>query len=285
MTTRESKRLKTNDEAPYELIYHPGIPGRGEFIRLAFEEAGVAYTDHSKDPEKASSLISEQTSPENVGDEHNPPTFAPPSLRHGDLLIHQTSNILLYVAPKIGLAPKEGNAIYHLNQIVLTLLDGLVNELHDTHHPIAVMWYYDDQKAEAKKRATYFLDDRLPKYLRYVQRLLDAKTSGSGPWLYGNELTYADLVLFQVCLCCINVTSENADKMCDKNRSWMGPSLLFQRRQRSWKSQATMMASLSCTRLSRNDPTSRRIWKVSGVQLTLMVFTDTILSWKRSRFS
>jgi glutathione S-transferase len=37
----------TKTHPQYELLYWPGIPGRGEFIRLAFEAAGVSYKDVS----------------------------------------------------------------------------------------------------------------------------------------------------------------------------------------------------------------------------------------------
>lgn len=198
MSQPDPKRVKVDDDAPYELIYWPGLPGRGEFVRLVFEEAGVPYTDIAQNTEKAFDAVTKLTALDNVGDEHNPPALAPPALKHGNLLISQTTNILLYLAPRVGLAPKEGNGVYHLNEIALTIMDGLVNELHDTHHPIAVGQYYSEQKEEAKKRSSYFIKERLPKYFKYMQRLFDAKTSGEGPWLYGDSLTYADLVLFQV---------------------------------------------------------------------------------------
>ncbi|KAF5620496.1 glutathione S-transferase [Fusarium sp. NRRL 52700] len=198
MSQPDPKRVKTDDDAPYELIYWPVIPGRGEFVRLVFEEAGVPYSDVAQNVDKGMEAVKSLTSTDNIGDEHNPPALAPPALKHGHLLISQTPNILLYVAPRVGLAPKEGNGVYHLNEIVLTILDGLVNELHDTHHPIAISLYYEDQKDESKKKSEYFIKERLPKYFKYMQRVLDAKTSGEGPWLYGDSLTYADLVLFQV---------------------------------------------------------------------------------------
>ena len=196
MSQPDSKRVKT-EEPSYELIYWPGLPGRGEFARLLFEEAGVPYVDRADKPKDAVSAISSLTAGDNFGDDSNPPLFAPPVLKHGDLVINQVSNILLYLAPKLGLGPSEGPAVYHLNAIVATILDGLVNELHDTHHPIAVEDTYEDQKPEAKKRATAFIQNRLPKFFTYFQRLFNAKTSGDGPWIYGNNLTYADLVLFQ----------------------------------------------------------------------------------------
>ncbi|RSL54481.1 hypothetical protein CEP53_007423 [Fusarium sp. AF-6] len=184
-------------QSEYELFYWPGFPGRGEFIRLLFEEADVPYSDIAKTPDKAMPTVMGLISTENLGDDHNPPPLAPPMLKHGDLVIHQLPNILLYLAPKLGLAPKEGDAVYHLNQISLTMLDGFLIEIHETHHPIAISLYYEDQKEEAKRRSKYFIKDRLPKYFGYMQRVLEAKTSGQGPWLYGDSLTYVDLVLFQ----------------------------------------------------------------------------------------
>ncbi|KAF5019603.1 hypothetical protein F66182_8389 [Fusarium sp. NRRL 66182] len=197
MSQPDSKRVKVDDDAPYELIYWPTIPGRGEFIRLLFEESQVPYSDVAQNKEQAFALVTSYISTENIGDAHNPPPLAPPILKHGDLIINQVPNILLYVAPRVGLAPKEGSAVFHLNQIVLTILDGLANELHDTHHPISVSQYYEDQKEEAKKRSRAFTNERLPKFFGWIQRVLDAKTSGEGPWLYGDSVTYADLVLFQ----------------------------------------------------------------------------------------
>ena len=187
-------------EPPFELIYWPGLPGRGEFVRLLFEESGVPYKDIAKTPQEAVAAVKGLIDPENCGDEFNPPILAPPALKHGDLLLNQTSNILMYLAPRLGLLPLDSNGLFHLNQIVLTILDGLVNELHDTHHPVSVSAYYEDQKPEAKKRAKCFTEERLPKFLTYVQRVLKAPTSGKGPWLYGAKLSYADLVLFQVTL-------------------------------------------------------------------------------------
>ncbi|EQK97650.1 hypothetical protein G6O67_006391 [Ophiocordyceps sinensis] len=194
-----SSQSRSANDAHYELIYWPGLPGRGELIRLLFEEAGVPYTDTAKGTgDDAVSAVLGYISTGNKGDANNPPVLAPPILRHGGLTLHQTPNILLYLAPRLGLAPAPGDdGLLHLNQIVLTIIDGLVNEVHETHHPIAVSAVYEDQKPEATKRSKVFRDERLPKYLAYVQRLLDAETSGQGPWLYGDKLTYADLVLFQ----------------------------------------------------------------------------------------
>ncbi|OAA53876.1 Glutathione S-transferase, protein [Cordyceps fumosorosea ARSEF 2679] len=198
MSEPDSKRLKTTgDEPEYELVYWPGIPGRGEFVRLLFEEAGVAYADPARtSPDKAVAQVLAAT---DAG--ANPPVLAVPVLKHGAVTLSQTPSILLYLATRLGLAPAATEtAFYHLNQACLTILDGFCTEVHETHHPVATSLHYEEQKPEAKKRAKAFIEERAPKFLAYVQRLVD---SGDGPWLHGDSLTYVDLVLFQ----CIDGTS------------------------------------------------------------------------------
>jgi len=202
--------MSASATAPYELMYWPGIPGRAEHIRLLLEAAQVAYTDHSVAAAGASLVLS-HISGKNTGTALNPPPFAPPILKHGDLLIHQTSNILLYLGPKHGLAPAfpsppavadtgpavEDDGLFHVNQLALMALDGLGNEAHDTHHPVATGLYYEDQKPEAKRAAEHYRNVRLPKFLGFFERVLAGERSGGGEWLYGGRMTYADLVLFQ----------------------------------------------------------------------------------------
>ncbi|KAF4582804.1 Glutathione S-transferase protein [Ophiocordyceps camponoti-floridani] len=182
----------------YKLIYWPELPGRAEFIRLLFEEADVSYGDTGKGPpEEAVSAVTGIISPNEPPGSSNAPLLAPPVLQHGRLVLSQTANILLYLAPRLGLGPKDGDGLFRLNGIVLTLLDGFVNEVHETHHPIAVQEYYENQRDEARRRSKAFREQRLPKFMAFAQHLLEADSSGEGPWLYGGRLTYADLVLFQ----------------------------------------------------------------------------------------
>ena len=70
-------------------------------------------------------------------------------------MIAQTANILHYLGPRLGLAPDAESARLWLHQLQLTVED-LVLDIHDTHHPIAMSLYYEDQKAESKRRAEYF---------------------------------------------------------------------------------------------------------------------------------
>jgi len=196
-----AKRAKSGKDVPYNLVYWPGIPGRGEHIRLALEEAAADYTDTAF-TEGGVSEVLEFVHGKAPDDGINPPPCAPPILKHGDLVISQTPNILLYLGPRLGLVPdnnEDPDALYRINGLALTALDGLSNEPHDCHHPIASGLYYEDQKVESKRKAEDYVKNRLPKFLSYFERVLGSKASGDGPWLYGGSLTYADLVLFQVC--------------------------------------------------------------------------------------
>ncbi|KAF2013463.1 glutathione S-transferase protein-like protein [Aaosphaeria arxii CBS 175.79] len=178
--------------APYELIYYVGVPGRGEHIRLALEEAGAEYTDTASLPmDKCREFVTSYLTP----GPGNPPYYAPPLFKHGDLVISQTSNILMYLGSKLGLAGANQNDEYRVNALALTALDGLSNEVHDSHHPIAVELYYEDQREESKRRCQEWIKTRLPKHLGYWERALASDEGGN--WLLGKTFTYADLVLFQ----------------------------------------------------------------------------------------
>ncbi|KAL2023096.1 hypothetical protein VTK56DRAFT_3702 [Thermocarpiscus australiensis] len=194
-----TKRQRSAKDVPYNLIYWPGIPGRGEHIRLALEEAGVEYTD-TAGTEGGMDEVLAFVGGKEPDDDINPPVLFPPFLKHGDLVISQTPNILLYLGRRLGLVPDadaDPDGLYRVNALALTALDGLSNEPHDCHHPISAELYYEDQKAESKRKAEDYVKRRLPKFLGYFERVLGSKASGDGPWLYGGRLTYADLVLFQ----------------------------------------------------------------------------------------
>jgi glutathione S-transferase len=172
----------------YELYYWPTIQGRGEYVRLALEEAGADYTDVARGKGGTAAMVKMMQA------KGGTPPFAPPFLKSGRLVIGQTANILLYLGSRHGLAPKTEAGRLWVHQLQLTVTD-FVAEVHDTHHPIATSLYYEDQKGPAKQRATDFLKERVPKYLGYFERVL--KNSG-GPYLAGRKLSYADLSLFQI---------------------------------------------------------------------------------------
>jgi glutathione S-transferase len=176
----------------YELYYHASNPGRGEFVRLALEDAGAEYVDIARESGPGMGTDAMTQLMQDVGIEH--PPFAPPFLRHGDVLIGQTANILQYLGPRLGLAPGDEAGRLWAHQLQLTIAD-LVKEIQDTHHPIAHGLYYDDQKTEAIAHTKHFLAERVPKFLAYFERVLDVNGRGV---LVGNAVTYVDLSLFQL---------------------------------------------------------------------------------------
>jgi glutathione S-transferase len=176
----------------YQLHYWPTIQGRGEFVRLALEEAGAAYVDVARGDEGDGG--GEEALMADLAEGDHPP-FAPPFLVDGDLVIGQTANILLHLGLRYGLAPRDEGGRLWVNQLQMTIAD-LVAEAHDVHHPVGMGLYYEDQKPEAARRAQEFRTQRMKKYLSWYETVLEKAPKGG--WLIGADLTYADLSLFQV---------------------------------------------------------------------------------------
>jgi glutathione S-transferase len=181
------------DKTPYELYYWPSIQGRGEFIRLALEAAAAPYVDVARLSEEVGGGV-----PALMrflrGEQPGIFPLAPPFLKAGELVLSQTPNILAFLAPRLGLVPDGEASRVHANQLMLTIAD-LANEAHDTHHPIGVSLYYEDQKPEALRRANDFVKHRMPKFLGYFERLLER---GDRRHLLGSTLSYVDLGIFQL---------------------------------------------------------------------------------------
>jgi glutathione S-transferase len=176
----------------YELYYWPGIQGRGEFVRLALEAAGAPYVDVARERGGMASMTKIL---DGKGVALAP--FAPPFLRDGDVIVSHVANILLYLGPKLGLAPRPRALVPFAHGLQLTITD-FVAEIHDTHHPISGELYYEDQKKPAKARAAAFLDNRLPKFLGYFENTLTRNPAGPRHAV-GRTLTTVDLSLFQLC--------------------------------------------------------------------------------------
>jgi glutathione S-transferase len=160
---------------PYELYYWPGIQGRGEFVRLALEAAGADYIDVAREHGTGRG-VKGMTAKLEGGAPQTP--FAPPFLRDGEIVVSHVANILHYLGPKLGLAPKDEAGRIFANGLQLTITD-YVAEIHDTHHPIS------------------FLDHRVPKYLGYFERVLTDNPAGPAQCV-GDTLTTVDLSLFQI---------------------------------------------------------------------------------------
>jgi glutathione S-transferase len=177
----------------YELYYWPSIQGRGEFVRLALEEAGADYRDVGRESGKGAGVTALQRYLK--GRLERAP-FAPPFLKAGRLVIGQTANILQFLGFRHGLAPRDERGRLWTHELQLTLADFLV-EIHDTHHPVGSGLYYEDQKPEARRRAADFLKNRLPKFLDYFEQVLSRNARGAR-YLVGQKLTYADLSMYQI---------------------------------------------------------------------------------------
>ncbi|MGH8288077.1 MAG: glutathione S-transferase [Steroidobacteraceae bacterium] len=179
----------------YELYYWPSLQGRGEFVRLALEEAAAPYTDIALVPEaKGGGVRAVQRLLHDSALEHAP--FAPPFLRAGRELIGQTANILLFLGDRLGLAPRSAAGKRWTHQLQLTIAD-FVAEVHDTHHPVGGGLYYKEQRREAKRRSKEFRESRMPKYLGYFERVMTSSRRG-GTWMVGARISYVDLSMAQV---------------------------------------------------------------------------------------
>lgn len=206
----------------YELFYWPMLQGRGEFVRLALEDAEADYTDiarHGQGSHGGMARMQQvlESEPDHTGDDSDKHDngdssgtkgsaggialpfelpFAPPFLKARPHVVSQTANILQFLGPRLSLVPEDAASRTFINGLQLTIADA-VTEAHDTHHPIASSLYYEDQKAAAKARAGDFIDQRIPKFLGYFQRVIERNPADAG-WLVGHQASYADLSLFQL---------------------------------------------------------------------------------------
>ncbi len=174
----------------YELYYWPSIQGRGEFVRLALEEAGADYVDVARRGKSGVAAMMKLLERKNLAR----PPYAPPFLKAGKDIIAQTALILFYLGPRLGLAPRDEVSRLWTHQLQLTITD-LVVHIHDTHHPVSAWLYYEEQKPAAKRRTRDFWRYRLPKFLGYFERVL---RHNGGKYMVGRRLSYVDLSLFQV---------------------------------------------------------------------------------------
>jgi glutathione S-transferase len=178
---------------PIELYYWPGIQGRGEFVRLLLEESGTSYVDVARTRKNGMAAMMTYLD----GEHRGPLPFAPPFVKVGGRIVAQTANVLAFLAARLELVPDDEALRAEAHQIQLTLADFIV-EIHDTHHPIAGGLYYEDQRGAAKRRARDFVQQRLPKYLGWLEKILTRNRASGGEWLVGADRTYVDLSAFQV---------------------------------------------------------------------------------------
>ena len=178
----------------YKLYYWPGIQGRGEFVRLAFEAAGATYEDVARLPAARGGGVAAMLKLMQGAGPQAP--LAPPFVAFDGEVVAQSANILDWLGPKLQLAPRDAAKRRWAHQLQLTVAD-FVDEAHNTHHPIATHLYYEDQKREARKYTAGFLENRVPKYLGYFEGVLTRNPAGPRH-MVGKSLTYVDLSMFQL---------------------------------------------------------------------------------------
>ncbi|MEM1414031.1 MAG: glutathione S-transferase [Myxococcota bacterium] len=175
----------------YELYYWPTLPGRGEMVRLVLEAAGVPYRDVARENGGDLDVVLAARKGA-LGGATRP--FAPPILKHGELVLAQTAVLVDYLGRRHGLVPEDEAERERVRMLVLTWLD-VLGEAHDTHHPLGVSFPYEDQLPEARKAAAHFREQRLAGWLRHFDSVVE---ENGGEWHVGQAMSTADLVGFQV---------------------------------------------------------------------------------------
>ena len=173
----------------YALYYWPSIQGRGEYVRLALEDAGVDYADVARGERGMAAMMKMMEAAAGT------PPFAPPFLKAGKLVIGQTANILLYLGSRHGLAPKAEAGRLWVHQLQLTVTD-FVLEVHDTHHPLGPSLYYEDQRRPGEKAHRRILERAGAEISRLFRAAAGEPMAAS--YVTGRRLTYVDLSLFQI---------------------------------------------------------------------------------------
>ena len=168
----------------YRLFYWPGLPGRGEFVRLALEAAGIPYSEPARE-NGVEALLSDMEQREET---HGFAPFAPPYLVDGDFAIAQVAHILTWLSERHRLGGDDLHTDLGLIQLQLTVSD-MVAEVHNVHHPVGSGAYYADQKDEAQRAARQFREDRIPKFLGHFER---AAAQDDGPFVLGEKWTHVD---------------------------------------------------------------------------------------------
>jgi glutathione S-transferase len=96
------------------------------------------------------------------------------------------------LGPRLGLTPSDAQSQLAALQYQPTIAD-FVGEAHDTHHPLGVGLYYEDQKQEARARGAVHRRTHA-KFLGYFERATQARSAAV---MSGARHSYVDLSLFR----------------------------------------------------------------------------------------
>eukprot|EP01104_Vermistella_antarctica_P002442 TRINITY_DN12687_c0_g1_i1.p1 TRINITY_DN12687_c0_g1~~TRINITY_DN12687_c0_g1_i1.p1 ORF type:complete len:240 (-),score=55.25 TRINITY_DN12687_c0_g1_i1:238-957(-) len=182
----------------WELTYWPGFPGRGEYIKLLFEDSATPYT-FTTDTTTILEQLNKRKFPITFDDDterekKNLPVFAPPILRHNEFVLCQTHACQRYLAKKLGYLPGGGEEDEaHAEQFNLFVLD-YISEGRRAFHPVNKV-SYKDQMEEAAPHIALFLEDRFALFFAVMEKTLARNNAGEG-FLFGDRISYPDLTLF-----------------------------------------------------------------------------------------
>lgn len=182
-------------------LYYHGLPnfkgkGRGEYVRLMFEVAGVPYTEIN-DPQVFMALLDRGGKPGAAGF----PGFAPP-LVHGpnDLWLSQTPAVCAQLGKLFNLYPEPADEFKAL-QVALSVAD-FHSDGRASFHPKELMASYYEQIPEAEVASAKFAQGRLLHWLNHFEHIYTTQNPtisepGSG-YFFNNRLTYVDIVVYHV---------------------------------------------------------------------------------------
>ena len=166
--------------------------GRGEFVRLLFEAAGVSYTENN-DGGKILALTDMGGS---LGDGLPYPAKSPPVVTGPDgFVCSQTPAILWTLGKKFGMSPVEEKNQTLAMQINMTAAD-FIAEGRLAFHAKEPTGSYSLQKEETKPRIEWFKTSRLPGWLEHFEHCLANSTDKGATYFFESKLTYADIAVF-----------------------------------------------------------------------------------------
>lgn len=185
----------------WKLYYWDMCPGRGEYVRIVFEEAGVQFL------EDRDNILEKVIK----GGMEGFPAFAPPVITRGDFKLSQTPVICEYLGKHFNLYPASDTDVWHARQINLTIHDFQADGRNVFHAKQFTASYFG-QEAETQGHIDWFRKERLPRWLLYFEKLLQANDNGRS-FVIGDKLTYVDLGLLQVLRNAANQFSDEWIKM------------------------------------------------------------------------
>lgn len=187
-------------EEPWELYYWAAVKedgknhmiGRGEFVRLMFEIAGVPYIDHGMmDTSRVFEFV-------RGGGNKGFPAFAPPLIKKGDFVLSQTPVIMKYLGKSFNLYPTNEESKAHAESLMAFVTD-FVAEGRLVFHAKCFTESYFTQKDDVVENVKWFETVRLSQFLNYLEKVLAYNSKVSSPsegYFIGSTLTYVDVAVF-----------------------------------------------------------------------------------------